>query len=102
MAGEPADVYSMLEEAHRALPQSSYPKLLFTANPGALVSPSVVKSFVKNIQDCEGVELGAGIHYLQEDHPDVIGNTVREWLIRLGVGSDQRKGSGNPAYIGRA
>jgi len=47
---------------------------------------------VKNIQDCEVVELGAGIHYLQEDHPDVIGNTVREWLIRLGVGSDQCKG----------
>jgi haloalkane dehalogenase len=92
IAGEPADVYSILQEAHRALAQSSYPKLLFTANPGALVSPSVAEIFVKNIQDCEVVELGAGIHYLQEDHPDVIGNTVREWLIRLGVGSDRCKG----------
>jgi haloalkane dehalogenase len=92
IAGEPADVYSILQEAHRELAQSSYPKLLFTANPGALVSPSVAEIFVNNIQDCEVVELGAGIHYLQEDHPDVIGNTVREWLIRLGVGSDQCKG----------
>jgi haloalkane dehalogenase len=89
IAGVPADVYSILEEAHCALAPSSYPKLLFTANPGALVSPSIAKSFAKNIQDCEVIERGAGIHYLQEDHPEVIGNTVREWLIGLGVGPDQ-------------
>jgi haloalkane dehalogenase len=76
IAVKPADVYSTLEEAHRALAQSSYPKLLFTANPGALVSPSVAKRFADNVKDCEVVELGAGIHYLQEDHPEVIGNTV--------------------------
>jgi haloalkane dehalogenase len=89
IAGEPADVYSILVEAHRALAQSSYPKLLFTANPGALVSPSVAKRFADNIEDCEVVKLGAGIHYLQEDHPEVIGNTVREWLIRRGVGAGE-------------
>jgi len=89
IAGEPADVYSILQEAHRELAQSSYPKLLFTANPGALVSPSVAKRFADNIEDCEVVKLGAGIHYLQEDHPEVIGNTVREWLIRRGVGAGE-------------
>jgi hypothetical protein len=26
-----------------------------------------------------------GIHYLQEDHPEVIGASVKEWLIDLGV-----------------
>jgi haloalkane dehalogenase len=38
--GEPADVYSTMEEAHRALEQSTYPKLLFAGNPGALISPT--------------------------------------------------------------
>jgi haloalkane dehalogenase len=83
IAGEPADVYSMLEEAHRALAESSYPKLLFTANPGALVSPSVANSFANKLKDCRVVELGAGIHYLQEDHAEVIGATVNEWLAGL-------------------
>jgi len=31
--GEPADVYTVIEEAHRALAQSSYPKLLFAGDP---------------------------------------------------------------------
>jgi haloalkane dehalogenase len=38
IAGEPADVYSTIEEAHRELAQSSYPKLLFAGEPGAPLS----------------------------------------------------------------
>src|SRR5262249_6829021 len=37
IAGEPADVYSTIERAHVALSRSSYPKLLFAGDPGALV-----------------------------------------------------------------
>jgi haloalkane dehalogenase len=85
IAGQPADVYATLESAHRALAKSSYPKLLFTATPGALVTPSFAKKFVDNIQDCKSVDLGEGIHYLQEDHPELIGTTVRDWLIELGM-----------------
>jgi haloalkane dehalogenase len=91
IAGEPADVYSILEEAHRALEESAYPKLLFTANPGALVSPNVAEKFVDKLKDCRVVELGAGIHYLQEDHPEVIGTTVNEWLIGLGAESSPKQ-----------
>ncbi|MBN3810960.1 haloalkane dehalogenase [Paraburkholderia sp. Ac-20347] len=85
IAGEPADVYATLENAHRALAQSRYPKLLFTATPGALVSPNVAARFAQQLQHCRVVPLGEGIHYLQEDHPETIGNTVREWLIELGI-----------------
>jgi len=35
----------------------------------------------------ECVQLSSGFHYLQEDHPDVIGANVKEWLIELGIGS---------------
>src|SRR5262250_2205673 len=76
IAGEPADVYSTIEEAHRALAQSSYPKLLFTGNPGALVSPTFGESFAKKVNNLRVVQLGAGRHYLQEDHAEVIGATV--------------------------
>jgi haloalkane dehalogenase len=90
IAGEPADVYSTLEKAHRALAQSSYPKLLFAGNPGVLVSPAFAEGFAKGLNNCRVVQLSSGIHYLQEDHPEVIGATVKEWLIDLGVGSSPR------------
>ncbi len=90
IAGEPADVNSALQKAHHALAHSSYPKLLFTGNPGVLVSPTFAESFAKGLKNLGVVQLGAGRHYLQEDHADVIGATVNEWLIDLGVGSSPK------------
>ena len=90
IAGEPADVYATLENAHRALAQSSYPKLLFVGNPGALTTPAFAESFVKRLNNCRVVHLNSGIHFLQEDHPDAIGANVKEWLIELGVRSNLR------------
>jgi haloalkane dehalogenase len=73
IAGEQADVYSTMEKAHRALAQSSYPKLLFVGNPGALISPAFAESFAKGLKNCRVVQLSSGLHFLQEDHPDVVG-----------------------------
>jgi haloalkane dehalogenase len=87
IAGEPADVYRTMENAHRALAQSSYPKLLFAGSPGALISPANAESFAKGLKNCRLVQLSSGIHYLQEDHPDVIGAHVKEWLVEVGIGS---------------
>jgi haloalkane dehalogenase len=81
IAGEPADVYATIEQAHRALIHSTYPKLLFVGNPGALISPAFAESFVKGLKNCRLVQLSSGLHYLQEDHPDVIGAHIKEWLI---------------------
>jgi len=90
IAGEPEDVHSTLEKAHRALADSSYPKLLFVGNPGALVPPTFAESFVKGLKNCRVVQLGSGIHYLQEDQAEVIGASVNDWLIELGVGSSPK------------
>ena len=84
IAGEPADVNQTIENAHRALAASTYPKLLFAGNPGAFVSPAFAESFAKTLQNCELVQLGSGSHYLQENHPDVIGGRVRDWLESIG------------------
>jgi haloalkane dehalogenase len=87
IAGEPADVYSSLEKAHEVLAQSSYPKLLFAGDPGAIVSPAMAQRFVKGLKNCRLVQLSSGLHHLQEDHPDVIGAHIKEWLLELGVAS---------------
>jgi len=91
IAGEPADVYLTLEKAHEALAESTYPKLLFAGNPGAIVSPAFAESFAKGLKNCRVVQLSSGLHYLQEDHPDVIGTTVKEWLIDVGIGSSPKQ-----------
>jgi haloalkane dehalogenase len=80
-----------MEEAHRALAESSYPKLLFVGDPGALISPAFADRFAKGLKNCRVVQLGSGIHYLQEDHPDVIGANVKEWLVKQGIGSSGRQ-----------
>ena len=87
IAGEPADVYSTMEQAHRALAQSSYPKLLFVGDPGALVPPAFAERFVKTLKNCRVVQLSSGLHFLQEDHPDVIGANIKEWLVEQDVAS---------------
>jgi haloalkane dehalogenase len=85
IAGQPADVYAAVERAHRALAQSTYPKLLFVGNPGALISPSFADSFARELKNCRVVHLSSGLHYLQEDHPDAIGANIKEWLVELRI-----------------
>lgn len=80
IAGKPADVYSTIEHAHRALSRSSYAKLLFVGDPGALVSPALADSFAKELNNCRVLHLGLGRHYLQEDHPEAIGKATAEWI----------------------
>jgi haloalkane dehalogenase len=87
IAGEPEDVYSRLEKAHEVLAQSTYPKLLFAGDPGAIVSPAMAQSVVKGLKNCKLVQLSSGLHFLQEDHPDVIGANIKEWLVEVGIGS---------------
>jgi haloalkane dehalogenase len=91
IAGEPADVYATIEEAHRALAQSSYPKLLFVGSPGALISPAFAERFARGLKNCRVVQLSSGFHYLQEDHPDVIGANIKEWLFESGITSSPKQ-----------
>jgi haloalkane dehalogenase len=80
IAGHPPDVVATVEKAHADLAASTYPKLLFAADPGALVSPEMAEAFAQKLHDCRLVKLGAGMHFLQEDHPDTIGRSVAEFI----------------------
>jgi haloalkane dehalogenase len=85
IAGEPADVYAMSERDHAALRASTYPKLLFSADPGALISPAAAKACAAELRNCRHIDLGPGAHYLQEDHPDAIGQALHAWLKEIAV-----------------
>jgi haloalkane dehalogenase len=83
IAGQPADVVATLERAHAALAASTYPKLLFSSDPGAIVSPGMAEDLAHKLRDCRLVKLGAGLHYLQEDHPKMIGRSVAEFIAEV-------------------
>jgi haloalkane dehalogenase len=83
IAGEPADVDGLLRTAHAALQASRYPKLLFVADPGALVPPAFAADFANRLTNVAVIELGAGRHFLQEDHPEAIGRSVAGWIAGI-------------------
>lgn len=80
IAGEPADVYALMEKAHAALAASTYPKLLFAGDPGALIPPAVAEEFAQKLHHCKLIKLGKGLHYLQEDHPEAIAKAVAAFI----------------------
>jgi pimeloyl-ACP methyl ester carboxylesterase len=83
IAGKPADVYATLVKTHAALAASTYPKLLFAAEPGTLVSPALAESLARELHDCRLVKLGSGVHLLQEDHPETIGRSVAAFISEV-------------------
>jgi haloalkane dehalogenase len=83
IAGEPADVHQALDAALAALAASSYPKLLFVADPGVLVSPAYAAGFAAGLRHIAVVRLGSGRHNLQEDHPDAIGRSIAGWIAGI-------------------
>ena len=82
IAGEPADVVSVVETSLRALCNSPIPKLLLTGDPGALVKRPLVEWCKLNIPSLEIASVGPSIHYPQEDQPEAFGTALAEWLKR--------------------
>ena len=83
IAGEPANVVAAVEEYNRQLQQSSLPKLLFCATPGALVPAPLVEWCQHHLPNLKVVDIGPGIHFIQEDNPQLIGTELANWYSRL-------------------
>ena len=83
IAGDPADVFEIVEANNTWLVESDLPKLLFYADPGAIITPNAAKWLTVNLQNIEPRFLGVGQHFLQEDHPHQIGRGLADWLRRI-------------------
>jgi len=83
IAGEPPEIVDIVNRSRAALSRSKLPKLLFTAEPGALMQPPLVAWCKDNLPNLEVVNVGQGIHYLQEDNPHLIGKALAEWIRRF-------------------
>jgi len=80
IAGEPADVAALVTAYNAWLQETQLPKLLFHASPGALVPGPMLDWARARLPKLETVDLGSGLHFLQEDHPHAIGRELARWL----------------------
>lgn len=83
IGGEPAFAVNEVEKNGEWLMTSPMPKLLFHAEPGALLPQPAVDFLAANVPNLEIRFLGAGTHFVQEDHPHLIGQGLADWLRRM-------------------
>ena len=81
--GEPPDVVAAVANYNKWLQQIRIPKLLFHASPGALVQPVLVEWCRQNMSNLTTIDIGHGVHFVQEDSPHLIGTELAKWYEGL-------------------
>lgn len=83
ISGRPARVHDKVAAYAEWLPEAEIPKLCFYAHPGGIVREEEVEYIESNFTNITIMELGKGLHYLQEDHPHRIGQEILSWYTDL-------------------
>jgi haloalkane dehalogenase len=81
--GKPADVYEVISNYNQKLQESELPKLLFSATPGGIIDDKTVEWCRQNLKNLKVVDIGEGIHFVQEDNPHLIGEELAKWYLDL-------------------
>jgi haloalkane dehalogenase len=76
--GEPADVVEIVKAYGAWLKDSAVPKLFIDADPGAILIGSA-RTFARSFPNQKEVQV-KGVHFVQEDSPDEIGQAIAAWL----------------------
>jgi haloalkane dehalogenase len=82
---EPASVYRMQTAYIEWLGQTDLPKLLIHAEPGFLIPAPAVDQYRQQLPNLETAFVGSGLHYIQEDQPQKIGQAIAQWMDRCGL-----------------
>jgi haloalkane dehalogenase len=80
--GEPADVTAIAAEYADWLATSNVPKLFLKVEPGAILTLDRLVQLVRGWPALSEKTV-AGIHFVQEDSPDEIGQAIASWMARL-------------------
>ncbi|MFQ5426248.1 MAG: haloalkane dehalogenase [Gaiellales bacterium] len=81
--GKPADVAAAVSAYSERLIASDLPKLMFTATPGGIIREERAAWAQANLKNLETADIGAGIHFLQEDNPELIGKELARWYATI-------------------
>ena len=70
---------NLIANYSQKLQASDVPKLLFFATPGGIIDSKTVEWCKQNLKNLKVVDIGDGIHFLQEDNPYLIGQEMAKW-----------------------
>ena len=81
--GQPADVHEAVDGYSRWLSETDMPMMLFYAQPGGIIQKEGVAWCEKTIRNLTTVDIGRGLHFIQEDNPHLIGEELAKWLANI-------------------
>jgi haloalkane dehalogenase len=84
IAGEPADVVAIVEDYARFFSTSPIPKLFIDAEPGGFLI-GAQREFCRAWPNQEQITI-KGAHFLQEEAPDEVGETIAKYIAKVLVG----------------
>ena len=79
--GEPPDVVAAVDAYSDWLARCDVPKLFVNAEPGAILTGSQ-REFCRTWRNQTEVTV-RGVHFIQEDSPDEIGDAIADWLAGI-------------------
>lgn len=81
IAGEPANIVALVQQYADWMTQSPIPKLFINADPGSILV-GVQREFCRSWPNQQEVTV-PGLHFIQEDSGETIGEAVAAWLTKL-------------------
>jgi haloalkane dehalogenase len=81
LSGEPADVHDRIAAYSAWLKTAPLPKLFIDAEPGVFIAGRI-RRLASSFPNQHRVVV-AGLHFVQEDSPDEIGQAIAGWLERI-------------------
>ncbi len=81
--GQPPHIAAVVHAYHEWLKASKVPKLLLHANPGVMIRAEDVVWMEKHFPCLTSIAIGEGLHFVQEDQPQAIGEAIAAWYEKI-------------------
>jgi haloalkane dehalogenase len=81
--GKPKKIAEAVASWHQWLMDSEFPKLFFYVSPGVAIKEKDVKIIKDGMKNLTTINLGEGLHFIQEDYPHEIGKEIAKWYLKI-------------------
>jgi haloalkane dehalogenase len=81
--GKPKRMYDKIAAYAAWLTETPIPKVCFYAHPGGIIRKDGVEYIKNHFPNTRMVDIGKGLHYIQEDNPHLIGSEIAKWYQEI-------------------
>jgi haloalkane dehalogenase len=81
--GKPKDIARAVASWNEWLFETKIPKLFFYVSPGVAIKEKDVKIIKDGMKNLKSIDLGKGLHFIQEDYPHEIGEEISKWYNEI-------------------